>query len=110
MFPGLRQIVWADAQAALWAVIFLICGLIVSTTLRKRLPVWRKGVWLVAILLPPLLVAIASLLPRQAGRWVLTDWLSTTPILSSGVESTGRSYISATFLYLGWVCINLLIE
>jgi beta-lactamase regulating signal transducer with metallopeptidase domain len=110
MFSGLRQIVWADAQAALWAVLFLIAGLVISTSLRKRLPVWRKGVWLIAILLPPLLVAVASLLPRQAGRWVLTDWISKPVALSSSVESSGHAYTSAGLLYLSWVAINLIVE
>src|SRR5881628_3709877 len=110
MFSGLRQIVWADAQTALWAVLFLVVGLLLSVTLRKGLPVWRKGIWLAAIFLPPLLVGIASVFPREAGRWVLTDWLSRSATISSSGLSSTRAYSWAAFFYLAWVTINLLIE
>lgn len=108
-------LLWANLQGGILAAMLLIPGVVAAFLLRGRLPVWRKGLWLGAVLLPILFVVAALLLPPADGRSLPSSWLVSTGTNSPSTGMLqGRTAVAAAYslrlVYGMWLLTMLVLE
>jgi hypothetical protein len=105
----LDALLWVNLQAALLVALLIVPAAVASMLLAGRLPVWRKGLWLGAVVVPLVLITALLLSPRPGHTQLPTRWLTHASDAGASAAVTPADR-AARFIYLAWIGISLLLE